>query len=129
MKLLLDTHALLWWIQDGEQLSNRARVAIADGGNQVLVSAASVWEIAIKHRLGKLSIECEDLASFVGEQITLNGFEILEVSLSNAAFVAELPLHHQDPFDHLLIAQAQVEQATLISKDGLFSQYDVPVLW
>jgi len=105
---LLDTHALLWWLADDIRLADAARAAIADSANDAFVSAASAWEIAIKARLGKVSMP-DDL----GEQLAANSFTPLPVQLTHALAVRHLPDHHRDPFDRLLVAQAQVEGLTL----------------
>lgn len=109
MKLLLDTHALLWFCLDDIRLSEDARSLIADGANDVLVSPANYWEIAIKVSLGKYAID-GDFAIFFEDQISENRFTALPISVRHAAEVSRLPFHHRDPFDRLLIAQAIVEQ-------------------
>ncbi len=122
MRLLLDTHALLWWLAD-EGLTADARAAIAAGHNQVLVSAASAWEIAIKRALGRLSAP-EDLL----DQLAASGFDHLPIALRHALAVSDLPAHHRDPFDRMLIAQAMVEGLTVVTRDRRFSAYPVAVL-
>lgn len=122
MRLLLDTHALLWWLAD-EGLAADARAAIAAGDNQVLVSAASAWEIAIKRALGRLSAP-EDLL----DQLAASGFDHLPIALRHALAVSDLPAHHRDPFDRMLIAQAMVEGLTVVTRDRRFSAYPVAVL-
>lgn len=127
MKLLLDTHALLWWLLDDAELPAAARRAI-ERAEIVRVSAASIWEVAIKQRLGKLP----ELAIPVAELPELarrSGFVPLPVDERHAAAVAMLPQHHRDPFDHLLIAQAQIEQLTLVSRDPQFAAYGVAIRW
>lgn len=123
MRLLLDTHALLWWLGDDARLAAPARAAVADASNDVLVSAASAWELAIKARLGKVSMP-DDL----GEQLAVNGFAPLAVDVRHALAVQNLPDHHRDPFDRLLVAQAQIEGLTLVTADESIPQYDVAVL-
>lgn len=122
MRLLLDTHALLWWLADSGLDPITAR-AVSDPRNDVFVSAASVWEIAIKKALGKLSAP-DNLA----EAIAGSGFEPLPISLAHATKAGELPPHHQDPFDRMLIAQAQLENLTTVTRDARFRLYDVPLL-
>ncbi len=122
MRLLLDTHALLWWLAD-EGLAADARAAIAAGDNQVLLSAASAWEIAIKRALGRLSAP-EDLL----DQLAASGFDHLPIALRHALAVSDLPAHHRDPFDRMLIAQAMVEGLTVVTRDRRFSAYPVAVL-
>ena len=123
-RLLLDTHALLWWLTDDPALSATAREGLADPVNEPLVSAASVWEIAIKRSLGKLTAP-NDLPDRIAEQ----GFSWLPVSAAHAWQVRELPAHHRDPFDRLLIAQALVERLAIITTDAHFNDYDIEVYW
>lgn len=128
MKLLLDTHAFLWWIGDDRRLSQPARGAIADPGNEVSFSAASAWELAIKAGLGRIEMD-DPLGPFLEEQTKRNGFRVLPVLLGHAVAVAELPPHHRDPFDRLLVAQALAEGMTLVSGDRALRKYEAPVLW
>lgn len=128
MKLLLDTHALLWWLEDAPALSVVAREVIGDPAAAVLVSTASIWEVAIKARLGRLDVP-NDLEGFFTRQLSLNGFEVLPVHLRHAALVRHLDDHHRDPFDRLLVAQAKCETVPLISKDQWLQSYDVEVIW
>lgn len=127
MRLLLDTHALLWWLLDDAELPPSARKAI-ERADAVLVSAASIWEVAIKQRLGKLpelAIGAAELPALIRE----SGFLPLPIDLRHAAAVAALPLHHRDPFDHLLIAQARIEDLALVSRDPAFGAYGVTLKW
>ena len=124
MRLLLDTHALLWWLADDPRLGPRARTLIADPGNDILVSAASLWEIVVKSRIGKLDASIEA----VERALLRDSFERLAISPAHLASLAALPAHHRDPFDHLLIAQAIGEDATLVSEDRNMGLYDVRVL-
>ena len=128
MKLLLDTHAFLWWIGDDARLSDPARDAIADPDNEVSFSVASAWELAIKTGLGRFEPEGK-LGSFLGEQVQRNSFQVLPVKLGHAVEVASLPNHHRDPFDRLLVAQAVVEGLTLVSRDPQLRKYAAPTLW
>lgn len=128
MKALLDTHAFLWWIIGDRRFSQAASKAIADGANEIFVSAASIWEIAIKARLGRLGIP-DDPSRFIERQIVENAFRGLPIDAGHALRVWELPDHHQDPFDRMLVAQAQVEGLALISRDPLVARYDVEILW
>jgi len=121
MTLLLDTHALLWWLDDPQHLSKAARKAITDGKNTVYVSAAVVWEIAIKRSLGKLDAP-HDLEGAMAS----NRFLPLPVTIPHALAVEMLPGHHRDPFDRLLIAQAQYEGIKLVSRDSHVPLYGVP---
>jgi PIN domain nuclease of toxin-antitoxin system len=123
-RLLVDTHALLWWLTDDPALSPRAREAIADPENEPLVSTASVWEIAIKRSLGKLTA-ADDLP----ERISGAGFAWLDVGAQHAWQLRGLPLHHRDPFDRLLIAQAMVERLPVVTADQQFGAYGVDVRW
>ena len=123
MNLSLDTHALLWWLDDSPALGQSARTAIMDDRNIVVVSAAVVWEIRIKQALGKLDID----ASFL-EVIRGQGFELLSITADHAYAVGELPMHHRDPFDRLIIAQALLEGLTVVTRDPLFAKYAVPVI-
>ena len=124
MKLLLDTHAFLWWLADDPKLQAAAREAVIDPKSVVYVSAVTLWEIAIKSRLGKLDAGSADL---LGE-IAANDFLELPVSSRHALLAGSLPLHHDDPFDRMLIAQAWMEELTLVTRDGAFAAYGVPLL-
>ncbi len=124
--MLLDTHAFLWWIADPDhaKLSSTAKDAIADEQNDIIFSVASGWELAIKASLGRLEVPelkiPKDFGQFIVEQAAENDFEVLSVSLDHAMGVYELPYHHRDPFDRLLIAQALAEGIPLLSKDSEF---------
>ncbi|QIM15654.1 type II toxin-antitoxin system VapC family toxin [Leucobacter insecticola] len=120
MRLLLDTHVLLWWLADSPRLLPKHREIISDGANDVLVSSVSVAEISIQASLGKL-----DAPSNTVEAIEQSGFRLLPLEASHAEELRSLPWHHRDPFDRMLIAQARVEQLTLITRDHEFAQYDV----
>lgn len=108
MKLLLDTHTVIWFLEGSSQLSGRARTLIEDEDNEVLFSVGSLWEMAIKISLGKLHLS-QPFDVFMRDQMTLNSIELLHISIEHTATVAALPFHHRDPFDRLLIAQALVE--------------------
>jgi PIN domain nuclease of toxin-antitoxin system len=122
MRILLDTHALLWWLAD-EGLSAQAHEAIADTGNLVVVSAASAWEITIKQAIGKLTAP-NDLE----HQIHAAGFAALPISVAHGIAAGQLPRHHDDPFDRMLIAQGQAEGLTIVTRDKRFEAYDVPLV-
>ena len=122
MKLLLDTHALLWWLADAP-LAEPAREAIASPDSTVLVSAASVWEISIKRALGKVRTG-EDLPG----AIRAAGFDPLPIGFEHAELAGSLPPHHRDPFDRMLVAQAAITGSTLVTRDRAYDPYDVPVL-
>jgi PIN domain nuclease of toxin-antitoxin system len=128
MKLLLDTHVFLWLMSEPSKLSPNALAACQDSGNQLTLSVASIWEIQIKQQLGKLKLDVV-LGELIEEQQATNGLQILSVELPHILALNELPLHHNDPFDRLLIAQARTEHAHLISADAVFSQYPVDLLW
>jgi PIN domain nuclease of toxin-antitoxin system len=123
-RLLVDTHALLWWLADDPALSRAAREAIADPTNEPLASTASVWEIAIKRSLGKLEVP-DDLPDRISE----GGFDWLAVAPQHAWQVGGLPQHHRDPFDRLLIAQTLVERLPIVTADARFGAYGVDVRW
>lgn len=123
MNLLLDTHILLWWLADDPKLAAHERKAVADDRNLVVVSAVVIWEIRIKQALGKLKI-APDFYRVVHQE----GFELLSVSPDHAFAVGDLPMIHRDPFDRMLIAQAAAEDLTIVTKDRVFQQYDIPVL-
>jgi PIN domain nuclease of toxin-antitoxin system len=119
---LLDTHAALWFLADDAALDPAVRELIEDGGNIVVVSAASVWEVAIKRRLGKLKAP----AGFAAAAARV-GFDALAITHEHAERAGTLPPHHRDPFDRMLVAQAQVERLTIVSRDTAFDRYDVDV--
>lgn len=128
MKLLLDTHALLWWLAgDTRQLSRRARAAIAETHHVVHVSAASAWEISTKHRLGKL--DASALEGRLMQVVTEQEFVELPISVDHAERAGSLPGDHRDPFDRMLIAQAQAERLVLVSNDELFDEFGIQRLW
>lgn len=128
MRLLLDTHALLWWLAGDSSLSPAAQAAIADEANSVLVSAASVWEITTKYRLGKLP-GCAAIAADLEGAIRDQGFEPLAIALRHGQLAGALPGPHRDPFDRMLIAQALLENLVLVSNEQPFDAYGVGRLW
>lgn len=123
MKLLLDTHVLLWWLDDDPVLSTSVRSRIADSRNTIFVSAATIWEIQIKKAIGKLSLPAE-FRSVLGSQ----SFEMLNITSEHAFALEKLPMHHRDPFDRMLIAQAIVENLTLVTHDTQLKQYSVKII-
>lgn len=128
MRLLLDTHALIWWYQGNERLSLKARTAIDHADNAVCVSPVSAFEMATKARLGKLP-EIDELLRDLPGYLAAENFDVVPVSLRHAELAGDLPIPHRDPFDRLLIAQAQVEQAWFVSNEALFDQFGVRRLW
>lgn len=128
MRLLLDTHAFLWWVWDAPELSARARKAIADPESECLLSLASCWEIAIKLSIGKLAL-AKPVERFIPEQVAANGFRQLEIDFRHIARVAALPFHHRDPFDRLLTAQAMEENLPIVSADPVFKKYGIKRIW
>lgn len=128
MKLLLDTHAFLWWDGARDRLSQQALTLCLDPSNLLLVSVASLWEIQIKMQIGRLSLRLA-LADIVADQRRANGIEVLPVTLPHVLALESLPLHHKDPFDRLLIAQASVEEAVLLGADAAFAKYLIRTIW
>lgn len=120
MNLLLDTHVLLWWLDDPALISEKARNAITEGDNMVFVSAAVAWEVAIKKALGRL-----DAPDDLEDTMTEERFQPLPITIPHALAVAALPAIHQDPFDRIQIAQAQLENLTLVTRDGFIQQYAI----
>ena len=125
MRLLLDTHALLWALSAPDKLPAALRQDIRAAGNDVYSSIASAWEIAIKVALKRLDFEVNSLAN----SLAASGIQTLDISLQHVARVAELPLHHRDPFDRMLVAQALCESMTLVSRDRALARYGVKLLW
>lgn len=121
MRLLLDTHALLWWLSDDAQLGQYARDLIADPANDILVSVVSLWEIQVKVRVGKLTADMQEILNEIGGQ----AFELLPIDPAHLLLLGTLPAHHKDPSDHLLIAQAIAEGATFVSEDRHTPEYHV----
>jgi PIN domain nuclease of toxin-antitoxin system len=128
VNLLLDTHTFLWFIAGDATLSKAARSAIEDEGNNLYLSVASLWEIAIKVSIDKLILS-EPFEALIPEQLAENGIELLDISVEHTALIASMPFHHRDPFDRLIAAQAHVEQMTLVSADDAFDAYGVTRLW
>jgi PIN domain nuclease of toxin-antitoxin system len=128
MKLLLDTHALLWFIGNDPQLSATARQHIENPAHEKFVCAASLWEIAVKLSLEKLKLP-RPFGEIFPQQLEVNGFERLPISCAQLNRLVELPFHHRDPFDRLLIAQAIVDDLTIVTRDPEFSKYPAKTLW
>jgi len=127
VRLLLDTHAFLWFVAGDERLGRRARRALEDDESEPLLSAASVWEMAIKAGLGRLTLPAT-VEEYVAMKLA-EGYAILPVEWPHAAAVERLPLHHRDPFDRLLAAQALVEKLPMVTADSVFRQYGVKTIW
>jgi PIN domain nuclease of toxin-antitoxin system len=123
VKLLLDSHAFLWWLAEDPKLGAEARQAIADPASIVHVSAATIWELSIKAALGKLDLDGADLV----EEIEENDFIELPMTARHSA-AAALPRHHEDPFDRMLIAQAQIEGLTMVTRDAAFRDYGIALV-
>lgn len=128
MKLLLDTHVVLWVLADDCRLSKIARGLVEDEDSLCFLSAASVWEVAIKRGVGKLDVPTGFPAGF-HDEVRRRGIASIPIYDTHAAAVADLPLHHHDPFDRLLVAQAMIEGMSILSKDEILRAYDVPVVW
>ena len=128
MRLLLDTHVLLWWLDGDRRLSVKARRAIANESNVILVSAASAWEITTKARLGKLP-GASDVAADVAACVAGQGFRSLDITLLHAQRAGSLSGTHRDPFDRMLVAQSQIEDVALVTDDDAFDAFDVRRLW
>jgi PIN domain nuclease of toxin-antitoxin system len=124
VNLLLDTHVLLWWLADDAGLDHKARSAIGDSSNIIHGSAASAWEISIKKALGKLDAPDDLHAALIASH-----FQPLPISILHATSAGQLPRHHDDRFDRMLIEQAQAEQLTLVTHDTMFRSYGVPIVW
>ncbi|MDZ7698047.1 MAG: type II toxin-antitoxin system VapC family toxin [Deltaproteobacteria bacterium] len=123
MNLLLDTHVLLWWLDDAPTLSRKAKAALIEGENLVFISAVVIWEIKIKQALGKLKIP-SDFRSVLDDQ----PFRTLNITVEHAHAIGELPAHHNDPFDRMLVAQAKVERLDLVTRDIQLKKYGIKIL-
>lgn len=128
MRMLLDSHTLLWAVDNPSRLGTQAKVELQNSANDLLLSAATIWEVAIKVGLGKLSLSI-GYKDWMLKAISDLGLEVLPVTVDYAATQAALPFHHRDPFDRLLIAQAQIEKLTVVSQDSTFDQYGITRLW
>jgi PIN domain nuclease of toxin-antitoxin system len=128
MRLLLDTHTFLWFLLNDAQLTETARSLIADPGNDIEISPASIWEIAIKISLGKYALT-EPFEVFMEREMTANRFRLLPIEIKHTAVLTALSFHHRDPFDRLLVAQAIAEQIPIISGDKTLDAYAVQRLW
>lgn len=128
MNLLLDTHAFIWWATEPEKLSPQARVSCEDDNNTLLLSVASVWEMQIKLQLGKLKLK-DSLRAFIEYQRDADELRILPIAVEHVFALDNLPLHHKDPFDRIIIAQATVEEFFVVTTDESFKMYPVKLLW
>jgi PIN domain nuclease of toxin-antitoxin system len=128
MRVLLDTHAIVWWATGDERLSHKARITIADPDNEVFISIASAWEIQIKATLHKLKLH-ESVDALYRSLIIDQGFRMIGIELSDIEQLAKLPSHHRDPFDRMLVAQARRDDFALVTKDDIISSYGVSTLW
>ena len=128
MRLLLDTHVLLWWHNEPARLTARAHDAISDRDNEIFLSVVNGWEIQIKAQLGRLTLS-EPLAALLQQEQATNNFGLLPVTMDHVYALDHFPLHHRDPFDRLLLAQAHQEELILVTHDPKLSAYSVPLLW
>jgi len=128
MRILLDTHAIVWWATGDRRLSRKARVTIADPKTEVFISIASAWEIQIKAALMKLTLN-ESVDALYRSLIIDQGFRMIGIELSDIDQLSTLPPHHRDPFDRMLVAQSLRGSFTLVTKDSVVSSYDAPTLW
>lgn len=128
MKILLDTHALLWWLLDDPKLSPKARKAIKNPDNSIFASSASAWEVGTKYRLGKLA-EAEDVVKNLPGLLLKSRIDILQISVEHALAAGLLAGQHRDPFDRMLIAQAQIERMPIVTLDPEFQNYAVKIIW
>jgi PIN domain nuclease of toxin-antitoxin system len=128
LRYLLDTHSFLWWVREGDRVSGTAREAISDAGNEIFLSVASAWEIAIKAGLGKLDIP-RGPEWFISRHTELNDLSVLSIDLRHALGVHDLPDLHRDPFDRILVAQSRAEGMPILTADPEISRYPVETLW
>ncbi len=128
MRVLLDTHSMLWWLAQDQRLSPLARETISDGRNHLVWSMASSWEIAVKVGIGKLTLG-RPLQQLFADIVSDQGVELLPITHDHCTRLSTLPLHHRDPFDRMLVVQAQGERLPILSADSKLSQYDIEVLW
>ncbi|MCH7730929.1 MAG: type II toxin-antitoxin system VapC family toxin [Candidatus Marinimicrobia bacterium] len=128
MNLLLDTHAFIWFCEGNPRISRLARAAIENLNNTRYLSIASIWEMSLKKSMDKLTLSIP-LEQFISKQMEINSIKILPIKLRHVYQVASLPFHHRDPFDRLLVSQCQIEQFSLLSRDKIFSLYNIDVVW
>ncbi|BAI91890.1 type II toxin-antitoxin system VapC family toxin [Arthrospira platensis NCB002] len=128
MRLLLDTHTVLWFFMGNSRLSDKVRDLVEDGHNHKLISVATVWEMSIKQSQNKLTLE-KTASDYIEEKIRLDDFELLPIQLNHLRILSSLPFYHKDPFDRLLIAQAMQENIPILSKDMAFYAYPIQRIW
>ncbi|MBD2592789.1 type II toxin-antitoxin system VapC family toxin [Nostoc spongiaeforme FACHB-130] len=128
MLFLMDTHTFIWYVTENLRLSNQVLELINDEDNKIFLSIASIWEMGIKQGIGKLTFNLP-LEMLITQQISINDFSVLDIKISHVSTVSQLPLHHRDPFDRMLIAQAIVENLPILSADTIFDAYSVKRLW
>jgi PIN domain nuclease of toxin-antitoxin system len=128
MRFLIDTHTFIWYVQNSDRLTTSATAIINNGRNEILLSTASIWEMAIKQSTGKLNLGLP-YANFINEQMRINNIGLLQIEVAHLDVVASLPFHHRDPFDRLLIAQVLVEQIPIVSIDPAFDAYSIQRIW
>jgi len=128
MRLLLDTHTFIWAATLDERLSSKAKTLLLDSDNELLLSTASIWEMAIKTSLGKLILK-QPIEQTINEQIQINGLQILNIESAHALAMASLPWHHRDPFDRLLICQGKLEKLIILGRDSVMDAYGVGRIW
>ena len=128
MRILLDTHTLIWFFAGDSKLSTNARILIENEDNHRLVSIASIWEIAIKESKGNLNLSVP-FQEYIGQKLSLENFNILNINLDHLNAIVTMPFHHKDPFDRLLIAQSMVEGIPILSKDSAFDAYSINRIW
>ena len=129
MRVLLDTHTFLWWVSEhGARVSPLAREIIVDGANEVVMSVVSAWEIAIKVRAGGIDLPAA-VEAYIPDRLHHHGFDVLQVGLEHAIRAGSLPMIHRDPFDRMLVAQAQVEDLPILTADPAIGRYDVETIW
>jgi PIN domain nuclease of toxin-antitoxin system len=128
MKLLLDTHAFMWWHSEPERIPKDTLILLQNPNHQLFISLVSLWEMQIKIQLGKLTLK-DDLETMIINEQQRNNINLISITFAHILKLKELPSYHKDPFDRLLIAQAQIEDAILISRDSIFQNYDCSVIW
>lgn len=128
MNCLLDTSTFIWWLTDQSKLSARALGVLLDSSNSLVLSAASAWEMAIKIKLGKLTMT-GDLGDVIESQTRVNGLQLLPIAVTHTLGTLSLPMHHRDPFDRLLVAQARAENMALVTSDARIAKYGVELVW